>query len=90
MAFENQTIQNTNHSTTEQLSTIRIPNAFGIQAPTVLTICLYLQQVQKELLDAELELFNAQQSGTEAADIQKRVNQLKVEAARLGVLPTSR
>ena len=31
----NQTIQNPNHSTTEQLSTIRNPNAFGIQAPTV-------------------------------------------------------
>jgi len=47
-------------------------------------------QVQKDLLDAELELFQAQQGGAETADIQKRVNQLKVEAARLGVLPTSK
>ena len=47
-------------------------------------------QVQKDLLDAELELFQAQQEGSETADIQKRVNKLKVEAARIGVLPTSK
>ena len=36
--------------------------------------------VQKELLDAELELFNAQQDGSENSDdIQKRVNKLRVE-----------
>ena len=47
-------------------------------------------QVQKELLDAELELFTGQQDGSETLDIQKRVNHLRVEAARMGVLPTSR
>jgi septum formation topological specificity factor MinE len=47
--------------------------------------------VQKELLDAELELFNAQQDGAESSDdIQKRVNQLRIEAAQKGMLPTSR
>ena len=47
--------------------------------------------VQKELLDAELELFNAQQDGTETTDeIQKRVNSLRIEAAQRGYLPTSR
>merc|ERR1711971_898330 len=47
--------------------------------------------VQKELLDAELELFNAQQDGSENSDdIQKRVNKLRVEAAQKGFLPTSR
>lgn len=46
-------------------------------------------EVQKDLLDAELELFTAQQNGKETPELQKRVNQLKIEAARLGVLPTS-
>ena len=47
--------------------------------------------VQKELLDAELELFNAEQDGAEhVMDIQKRVNKLRVEAAQKGFLPTSR
>ena len=47
--------------------------------------------VQKELLDAELELFNAEQDGSEhVMDIQKRVNKLRVEAAQKGFLPTSR
>jgi len=47
--------------------------------------------VQKELLDAELELFNSQQDGSENSDdIQKRVNKLRVEAAQKGFLPTSR
>jgi RNA-binding protein 26 len=47
-------------------------------------------QVQKDLLDAELELFKAQQEGADTEDIQKRVNHLKVEAAMIGVLPTSK
>ena len=47
--------------------------------------------LQKELLDAELELFQAQQDGAENADeIQKKVNQLRIDAARSGLLPTSR
>jgi len=47
--------------------------------------------VQKELLDAELELFNAQQDGSDhVEEIQKRVNKLRVEAAQKGYLPTSR
>ena len=50
----------------------------------------FFPQVQKDLLDAELELFQAQQEGAEAVEIQKRVNHLKVEAARVGILPTSR
>jgi len=47
--------------------------------------------IQKDLLDAELELFNAQQEGSEhVADIQKKVNVLSIEAAKQGLLPTSR
>ena len=50
-----------------------------------------VSDIQKELLDAELELFNAQQDGNEEAEeIQKKVNRLKVEAAQKGLLPTSR
>ncbi len=47
--------------------------------------------VQKDLLDAELELFNAQQDNSEnLAEIQKKVNNLRVMAAQKGMLPTSR
>ena len=47
--------------------------------------------VQKELLDAELELFNAQQDGAEnTEEIQKRVNALRIDAAQKGLLQTSR
>merc|ERR1719310_954148 len=48
-------------------------------------------EVQKDLLDAEMELFNAQHDGgTEIQQIQQKVNSLKIEAARIGILPTSR
>ncbi len=48
-------------------------------------------ELQKELLDAELELHQAQQDGSDAsAEIQKKVNRLRVEAAKSGVLATSR
>ena len=39
-------------------------------------------QVQKALLDAELELFTAQADGSDTSEIQKRVNSLTVECAR--------
>jgi len=49
------------------------------------------QEIQKELLDAEMELFNKQQDGgTEVHQIQQKVNNLRIEAARSGLLPTSR
>lgn len=41
-------------------------------------------------MDAELELFQAQQDGSEeAVELQKKVNLLRLEAARTGKLPTS-
>ncbi|XP_059079466.1 zinc finger protein swm-like [Tigriopus californicus] len=47
-------------------------------------------ELQKALLDAELELFQAQQDGSESVEsIQRRVNQLRVESAKTGNLPTS-
>ncbi len=48
-------------------------------------------EIQKELLDAELELMQAKNDGSEnVGEIQKRVNQLRFEAARMGQLSTSR
>merc|ERR1719427_2363033 len=48
-------------------------------------------EIQKELLDAEMELFTKQQDGgTEVQQIQQKVNNLRIEAARSGLLPTSR
>merc|ERR1712062_332741 len=50
-----------------------------------------ISDIQKELLDAELELFNAQQDGNEEVeDIKKKLNRLQVEDAQKGLLPTSR
>lgn len=47
--------------------------------------------IQKELLDAEMELFTKQQDGgSETQEIQQKVNNLRIEAARSGILPTSR
>merc|ERR1719509_44123 len=49
------------------------------------------QDIQKELLDAEMELFTKQQDGSEeATDVQLKVNKLRIEAAKKGMLPTSR
>merc|ERR1719422_1645468 len=48
-------------------------------------------EIQKELLDAEMELFTKQQDGSpEIQQIQQKVNNLRIEAARSGLLPTSR
>merc|ERR1719398_133700 len=47
-------------------------------------------ELQKELLDAEMELFTRQQDNEETAEIQQKVNSLRLEAAKIGVLPTSR
>jgi len=48
-------------------------------------------EVQKDLLDAEIELFTKQHDGgPEIQQIQQKVNSLKIEAARVGILPTSR
>eukprot|EP00092_Neocalanus_flemingeri_P038304 GFUD01041698.1.p1 GENE.GFUD01041698.1~~GFUD01041698.1.p1 ORF type:complete len:849 (+),score=259.17 GFUD01041698.1:41-2587(+) len=48
-------------------------------------------EIQTELLDAEMELFTKQQDGgPEILNIQQKVNNLRIEAARSGLLPTSR
>lgn len=48
-------------------------------------------EIQKDLLDAEMELFTKQQDGgPEIQQIQQKVNNLRIEAARSGLLPTSR
>ena len=43
------------------------------------------EQAQKEILDAELDLINAQQEGQDAAELQKRLNELRAQAAALGL-----
>ncbi|XP_030067446.1 RNA-binding protein 27 isoform X2 [Microcaecilia unicolor] len=47
-------------------------------------------EAQKELLDAELDLHKRLTSGEDTTDLRKKLSQLQVEAARLGILPTSR
>jgi len=56
-----------------------------------------MTEIQKELLDAEMELFTLQQDGdtemhgeTETQELQEKVNNLRMEAARSGMPPTSR
>ena len=42
------------------------------------------EQTQKEILDAELDLMTAQQEGHDAGELQKRLNELRAQAAVLG------
>ncbi|XP_046476145.1 RNA-binding protein 26 isoform X5 [Neodiprion pinetum] len=43
------------------------------------------EQTQKEILDAELDLMTAQQEGQDPGELQKRLNELKAQAAALGL-----
>ncbi|XP_005996150.1 RNA-binding protein 27 [Latimeria chalumnae] len=45
---------------------------------------------QKELLDAELDLHKRLTSGEDTTELRKKLSQLQVEAARLGILPGGR
>jgi len=50
------------------------------------------QEIQKDLLDAEMELFNSQQDASQqhTQELQQKVNRLRLESAKSGFLPTSR
>ncbi|XP_014487271.1 PREDICTED: RNA-binding protein 26 isoform X2 [Dinoponera quadriceps] len=43
------------------------------------------EQTQKEILDAELDLMTAQQEGQDAGELQRRLNELRAQAAVLGL-----
>ena len=43
------------------------------------------EQTQKDILDAELDLINAQQEGQDAVEIQKRLIELRAQAAVMGL-----
>lgn len=43
------------------------------------------EQTQKEILDAELDLMTAQQEGQDAGELQKKLNELRAQAAVLGL-----
>lgn len=43
-------------------------------------------ETQRQILDAELDIFNRQQEGKDTADLQKRVLELKTKAQSLGLL----
>ncbi|KAJ8352456.1 hypothetical protein SKAU_G00239320 [Synaphobranchus kaupii] len=45
---------------------------------------------QKELLDAELDFHKKLSSGEDTTDLKRRLSQLQVEAARLGLIPAGR
>uniref|UniRef100_A0A663F7X3 RNA binding motif protein 27 n=1 Tax=Aquila chrysaetos chrysaetos TaxID=223781 RepID=A0A663F7X3_AQUCH len=47
-------------------------------------------EAQKELLDAELDFHKRLSSGEDTTELRKKLNQLQVEAARLGILPVGR
>ncbi|XP_064017765.1 RNA-binding protein 27 isoform X4 [Pogoniulus pusillus] len=47
-------------------------------------------EAQKELLDAELDFHKRLSSGEDTTELRKKLNQLQVEAARLGILPSGR
>lgn len=43
------------------------------------------EQAQKEILDAELDLITAQQEGQDAGELQKKLNDLRAQAAVLSL-----
>ncbi|XP_039340392.1 RNA-binding protein 27 [Mauremys reevesii] len=47
-------------------------------------------EAQKELLDAELDFHKRLSSGEDTTELRKKLSQLQVEAARLGILPVGR
>uniref|UniRef100_A0A670IYV2 RNA binding motif protein 27 n=1 Tax=Podarcis muralis TaxID=64176 RepID=A0A670IYV2_PODMU len=47
-------------------------------------------EAQKELLDAELDFHKRLSSGEDTTELRKKLTQLQVEAARLGILPAGR
>ncbi|XP_072002239.1 RNA-binding protein 27 [Engystomops pustulosus] len=47
-------------------------------------------EAQKELLDAEMDFHKRLSSGEDTTELRKKLNQLQVEAARLGILPAGR
>ncbi|XP_066991429.2 RNA-binding protein 26 isoform X2 [Anabrus simplex] len=47
------------------------------------------EEAQREILDAELDLFTRQQEGGDTSELQKKVAELKMEAHSLGLLPNS-
>lgn len=47
-------------------------------------------EAQKELLDAEMDFHKRLSSGEDATELRKKLSQLQVEAARLGILPAGR
>lgn len=47
-------------------------------------------EAQKELLDAEMDFHKRLTSGEDATELRKKLSQLQVEAARLGILSTGR
>ncbi|KAM4676764.1 RNA-binding protein 27 [Discoglossus pictus] len=47
-------------------------------------------EAQKELLDAEMDFHKRLTSGEDTTELRKKLNQLQVEAAHLGLLPPSR
>ncbi|XP_053154466.1 RNA-binding protein 27 isoform X2 [Hemicordylus capensis] len=47
-------------------------------------------EAQKELLDAELDFHKRLSSGEDTTELRKKLTQLQVEAARLGILPVGR
>ena len=53
--------------------------------PNTLTITPIVLQVQKELLDAEMELFSKQQDGEDTTEHQQKVDGLRFEAAKMGI-----
>ncbi|XP_072923434.1 RNA-binding protein 27 isoform X1 [Hemitrygon akajei] len=64
--------------------------ATSASSPTVPSQPKSKSDAQKELLDAELDFHKKLNSGEDTTDLRKKLNQLQVEAARLGILPGGR
>ncbi|XP_048398976.1 RNA-binding protein 27 isoform X1 [Stegostoma tigrinum] len=90
-ADERAKIMKTIKDLTERISQLRdelkATSASSSSAPSQLKS---KSDAQKELLDAELDFHKKLNSGEDTTDLRKKLNQLQVEAARLGILPAGR
>ncbi|XP_041049242.1 RNA-binding protein 27 isoform X3 [Carcharodon carcharias] len=90
-AEERAKIMKTMKDLTERISQLRdelkATSASTSSAPSQLKS---KSDAQKELLDAELDFHKKLNSGEDTTDLRKKLNQLQVEAARLGILPGGR
>ncbi|KAG2456151.1 RBM27 protein, partial [Polypterus senegalus] len=74
----------------KQQDTIKLQQDMRKKQQEMLEKQIECQKAQKELLDAELDFHKKLSSGEDTTDLKRKLNQLQIEAARLGLIPGGR